>query len=165
MTPKARKKDLVVQELAGELLVYDLNSDKANCLSKSSALIWQACNGKRTIREIAEDVEESLGGPVSDDFVLFAIEQLNKADLLEVQDEYSNAFEGMSRRDVIKRVGLASAIALPIVSSLTAPMAVHAISCPPAGTGMADIPAGSGCPCVQPQDCSGGACMSGTMTC
>ncbi len=35
----------------------------------------------------------------------------------------------MSRRDVIKKVGLSSMIALPIVASLAAPKAAHAQSC------------------------------------
>lgn len=165
MTPNARKDNLIVQELADELLVYDLKKHKAICLNKTSAMIWLNCDGNSSVTEIAKSVETKLGKPVSDEIVLFALDQLNKSDLLEFQADYSNSFEGLSRREIIKKVGLATAIALPIVSSLTAPMAIHAQSCPPAGTGMADIPAGSGCPCLQPQDCSGGSCMAGTMTC
>jgi len=164
MTPIARKENLIVQELADELLVYDLNSHKAICLNRTSAMIWLNCDGKRTVTEIAEIVGTKLGKPVNDAFVWFALDQLTKSDLVEPLAESSSYFEGLTRREIIKRIGLATGIALPIVSSLTAPMAVQAQSCPPP-SGMADIPAGSGCPCVQPQDCSGGSCMNASMTC
>ena len=31
--PVARQKDLIVRELSDEVLVYDLNTDKAHCLN------------------------------------------------------------------------------------------------------------------------------------
>lgn len=34
LNPLSRKNDLVVQELDGEVMIYDLNANKAFCLNK-----------------------------------------------------------------------------------------------------------------------------------
>ncbi len=44
--PIARKKDVVVQELPDEVLIYDLKSNKAMCLNEISAFVWHNCDGK-----------------------------------------------------------------------------------------------------------------------
>jgi hypothetical protein len=36
MLPKARKKDLIVERLEDETLVYDLKTDRAHCLNHSA---------------------------------------------------------------------------------------------------------------------------------
>ncbi len=33
--PSARRKDLIIEELPDEVLVYDLNTDRAHCLNKT----------------------------------------------------------------------------------------------------------------------------------
>jgi hypothetical protein len=38
INPKSRQNDLVVQELEGEVLIYDLSINKAYCLNPTSAL-------------------------------------------------------------------------------------------------------------------------------
>ncbi|MDQ3635700.1 MAG: PqqD family protein [Acidobacteriota bacterium] len=128
MNPLARNKNLVVQQADDELLVYDLNINKAICLNETSALIWQNCDGEKNVLEIAKVVEKKFGELVSEDFVKFAIDQLKKENLIENKNEVVTEFNGMSRREVIKRVGLGSLVALPIIASLTAPMAAQAQS-------------------------------------
>ena len=126
--PQARSEGLVIQELSDEVLVYDLDTDKAHCLNQTAALIWKSCDGSRSIPDIAKRVESLVGGNISDDFVWLAIDQLNENNLLE--HEISSKFSGMSRRDVIKKIGLSTMIAVPIIASLTAPPSAMAnVSC------------------------------------
>jgi len=141
--PLARKTGLVIQEVPEEVLVYDLETNKAHCLNKSAALVWQSCDGTRSVSDIAAYVGTQSGEKVTDDFVWLAIDQLNANDLLEKQIEAD--FKGMSRRDVIKRIGLSSMIALPIIASLVAPPAALAsVSCACVDAGdCLDLP---GCP-------------------
>lgn len=121
--PIARKSGLVVQEMPDEVLVYDLNSNKAHCLNQTAATVWQACNGKNTISDIAAGF-----GKGNEDLVWLAIDQLSENDLLEAT--VASKFEGQSRRDVIKKIGLASIIAVPVIASLVAPQnALAAQSC------------------------------------
>ncbi len=48
--PTQRKAELVIQELNGEVLIYDLGRNKAFSLNETSALVWQACNGEKNER-------------------------------------------------------------------------------------------------------------------
>jgi hypothetical protein len=121
MTPLARNRNLVIQQADDELLVYDLDTNKAICLNKTSAFIWENCNGNRSFQQIGEAVEKKFGELVSEDFIKFAVEQLKKENLIENKDDVVTDFNGMSRREVIKRIGLGSMVALPIIASLTAP--------------------------------------------
>jgi len=126
--PCARKAGLVIQDMPDEVLVYDLDTNKAHCLNKSAAFVWRSCDGKTSISDIARLFEIQTGDKVSDDFVWLALDELNENSLLE--SEVKASFAGRSRREVIKKIGLASVVALPIVASLVAPKsAMAAVSC------------------------------------
>jgi Coenzyme PQQ synthesis protein D (PqqD) len=127
--PVSRKDNLVVQEMDGEVLIYDLADNKAFCLNETSALVWQACDGKRSTAEISEIISQELNSPANEDLVWFALEQLKKEKLIENSEELPNNFAGMNRREVIKKVGLGTMIALPIISSLVSPVAAQVRSC------------------------------------
>lgn len=122
--PSARTKGLVVQEVPNEVLVYDLETDKAHCLNETAAAVWRACDGNRSVREIADSVGLMLGKEVSDDLVWLAIDQLNEHGLL--QRNVATKFNGQSRREALKKIGIASMVALPIIASLAAPKSVMA---------------------------------------
>lgn len=126
--PIARKNDLVVQETSDEVLVYDLKTSKAHCLNGSAAMVWKACNGDNSVADIVREFESNGVGAVSEDFVWLAIDQLNENDLLE--NSVAPRFNGFSRRQALKTIGLASAVALPVIASLMAPQqALGALSC------------------------------------
>ncbi len=162
MKPIARNKNLVVQQADDELLIYDLDTNKAICLNRTSAFIWENCDGKKSFQGIAEVVEKKFGELVSEDFVKFAVDQLKKENLIDNKDEVVTGFSGMSRREVIKRVGLGSMIALPIVASLTAPTVSHAASFCTAG-GAGGLGDACTCPMGTPADSSCGqqTCKAG----
>jgi len=124
--PQRRKQNLVEQEVDGELLVYDLERNEAFCLNQTSMLVWQACDGKRTIADINDRLGKQLNSPVNDDVVWLAIDQLNTQRLLVVAPEPDGRFAGMSRREVIKKVGLGTMVALPVVLGVVAPPAILA---------------------------------------
>lgn len=154
LVPVARKDGLVIQETSDEVLVYDLTSNKAHCLNQTAAFIWKSCNGNNSIPDIIKRFEIETGVGVHEDLVWLAIDQLNDKNLLE--KEITAKFAGKSRREVIKKLGLATVVALPIVASLTAPTSVMAsTSC--ACTGPGDCLAQTMCP--NPANCNGnGTC-------
>lgn len=145
MNPVARQKDLVVQEMPDEVLVYDMNANKAHCLNLTAAFVWRACNGNNSVEDIVKEFESTGKGKVTEDFVWLAIDQLHENSLLE--NEIVPRFAGQSRRQVIKTIGLASMVAVPVIASLVAPQNALA--------------AGS-CACVNPAGCAGRACPSTT---
>lgn len=126
--PKSRKANIVLQELEGEVLIYDLIINKALCLNETSALVYQLCDGAKTVSEIRHLMSKKLQTWVSEDFVRLALNELKKEKLLEDGDEIGDFLAGMSRREMVKKVGLGSMVALPIVSSIVAPNAAMAQS-------------------------------------
>ncbi|MBK7705307.1 MAG: PqqD family protein [Acidobacteria bacterium] len=126
--PLSRHDNLVVQELDGEVLIYDLDKNQAYCLNETSAAVWSACDGNRDLKGIRDFARVRLGSDVDDDLLWLALDQLAKASLIQNAPDVKARFAGVSRRDVIKRIGAASLVALPVLVSLSAPMAVHANS-------------------------------------
>ena len=129
--PRSRKENIVVQEVDGEVLIYDLEKSKAFCLNQTSSLVWQACDGKRTVAQINDLLGKQLQTQTNEDIVWLALDQLSKEKLIDPPVGLEGKFGGMSRRQVIKKIGLGSMIALPVVASLVAPMPVHAQSLAP----------------------------------
>ncbi len=139
----ARQNGLVVQEMPDEVLVYDLDTNKAHCLNQSSALVWKSCDGSNSVGDIVRQFESTGGGKVTEDFVWLAIDQLNENGLLD--GKIAPRFAGQSRRQVLKTIGLASMVALPVIASLVAPKnAMAAASC--ACTSNAQCTPNRGCP-------------------
>jgi hypothetical protein len=167
--PLARKEGLVIQEMPDEVLVYDLETNKAHCLNETAAFVWNSCDGKKSVADITKLFGNQSGKPVEENLVWLAIDQLNENNLLA--QELKADFQGQTRREVIKKVGLAAVIALPIVSSLVAPTAAHAVACTgtvascssAAGTCNDRTPCGSGCAAGANCICCSGVCSnSGT---
>lgn len=152
--PNARTTDVLVQSLNGETLIYDLATNKSYCLNSTSAIVFAACNGKTTIEHLKSQHD------LPDEIIFLALDELKKNNLIE--DEYVSPFAGMSRREMIRKAGLASMIALPVVLSLIAPSAITAASSS-CGCGAA---AGTdarleGCPCGSNADCCGVCLFNG----
>ncbi len=147
--PVARKQGLVVQEMPEEVLIYDLDTNKAHCLNKTAALVWKSCDGNNSVADITKSLENGFGSRVEEDLVWLAIEQLNAKDLLT--ENVARRIKGQTRREVIKKIGFASVIALPIVASLAAPSSVMATaSC--ACTSPGSCVAQTSCP--NPNNCN-----------
>lgn len=133
--PKSRAENIVVQEADNELLIYDLLNNRVICLNETSAMVYQLCDGTTTIADISNLMSQKLKTMVSEDFVWLALIELKKEGLLDNEANLNHHFAGFSRREMVKKVGLASMIALPLVSSVIAPMATNAQSgCLPPGT-------------------------------
>ncbi len=139
--PERRKDDdIIVTELDGEVLVYDKQTNKAFNLNKTSALIWELCDGRHSLSEISRLLGEKLNANVDDGLVWLALEQLRQENLIENEAALPESLVGLSRRQAIRKVGLAAAIALPFISSLVAPTAMHAQSTPVRNPAVAPTP-------------------------
>jgi hypothetical protein len=133
--PEARTTEIVENELDKEILIYDLRIDKAYALNETSKIVFKACSNKLTFDELKHRYR------FTDDLIYLALDGLKKENLLE--GDYISPFAGMNRREVIKKVGLTSIIALPVIFALIAPTAAHSASgCPPVSS--TNLP--SGCP-------------------
>src|SRR5882672_6719696 len=147
--PVARKQGLVIQELPDEVLVYDLDRDRAHCLNQTAAFVWQRCNGKNSTAQIARTLVQQFDCKVDEKIVWLALDQLGRNHLLETQP-IPPALLGMNRRAMVRALGLAAVVAVPVVTSIVAPTPAMA------ATGGAN-----GSPCGTGAQCSSGICCGG----
>ena len=123
--------------MAEEVLVYDEETHRAHCLNRTAALVWKHCDGETPVSGIAESVGGQLASEVSDELVWLALDQLAEFGLLSPAAASPAAPNQISRRKMIRRLGLAAAISIPLVTSIVSPTAAEAQSpcndanCPP----------------------------------
>jgi hypothetical protein len=141
--PRARK-DCLSRELDDEVLIYDPQRHEGHCLNATAAAVWKLCDGKNSASQIAVIVSRQFSAQVDKPIVQLALERLADAHLLV---EPVAPATPLSRRVAIRRIGIAAAIALPLVTSVVAPTPAHAVSCFP-----------NGHPCTSPAQCCSGIC-------
>jgi hypothetical protein len=150
LMPRSRVEQLVVQEMSDETLVYDLDRHKAHCLNRAAATVWRHCDGRTSVREMAEILHrESSDLPASESVVWVALDQLGKARLLDAPVVPPAALANAGRRAALKRIGLVGGAAalLPVITSIVAPTPAAAATCRP-----------SNAACTSSAQCCSGLC-------
>jgi hypothetical protein len=117
--PRARTGELVVEDVADEVLVYDQRNDQAHCLSRDAAMVWRVCDGASSPGEIAT----ALG--LEPATVNRAIEELDECGLLD-----SAPVAGVTRREAAIRMAKVggAAVTAPLIYSIMAPTPALAAS-------------------------------------
>src|SRR5579871_909383 len=93
--PASRRDGLVVQKLEGEVVVFDTESQKAHCLNETAAMIWEHCDGKKTISELSVLLPEG-GVKEREEMVWLALDQLEKSNLLQASIAKPAGLNGLS---------------------------------------------------------------------
>jgi hypothetical protein len=128
MNPKARKDDLLMEEVADELVVYDQQRQLAHTLNRTAALVWRRCDGQRSIADLAELLRADLDPVADEDLVLVAIDRLEAAHLLEGPFERTADQARTSRRQAVRKLGRVGVLTLllPAVTTLVTPTPAQA---------------------------------------
>src|SRR5437773_685884 len=121
MLPLRRQRKLLIEELADETLVYDQARHKAHCLNRTASLVWKHCDGQTTVAQLTEWVGQELGTPVSRELIAAAVQDLERARLLE-----NGPGRKVTRRQAAGKMAVAGLAA--VVASITAPAAAQAAS-------------------------------------
>lgn len=155
LLPTARHENIVVQNLDKELLIYDLKTNRAFALNDTLTIIYRACDGQTSFDELKKKYK------FTDDLVYLGLDGLQQNNLIEGVD--ITYFGNSTRREIIRRVGLATMIALPVIASIVAPTSLMAQSgiavlgpCQPGSV------CASGLTC---QTCTQGTCVTPVMLC
>ena len=148
--PKARVDQLVFNQLADELLIYDLKSHQAYCLNAAAAAVWNLCDGSQTTTELAAKLNNREAGAANEAVVSLALEELEKFDLLASSSdqwaEKSPAKKLMTRREAVRTFGTTAAV-LPVITMLVVPTAAQSASLQANGTA-----------CLLSEQCASGCC-------
>ncbi len=128
MNPRTRQANIVTQEFEDEVVIYDLETNKAFVLNETCAFVWRNCDGKQEVAEISLSLAQKYRQPVNEEIVWLTIDELKKNNLIENAENLKSRFEGLKRREIIKRIGLSTMMVLPMISIMVAPTAANAQS-------------------------------------
>jgi hypothetical protein len=148
MKPAARTTGLVIRDVGGETVVYDVERHEAHCLNRTAALVFRHADGTRSLPELAAVLASESGSCMDGQAVRLALEQLAGANLLEGRNAQRGPdppLASAGRRQAMLRVGLGAAFLAPVVTSLLVPTPAEA-----AGT---CIPQAACTPAKYGQDC------------
>src|SRR6185503_13950225 len=149
--PTVRHEGLIVHELPDEVLIYDVARDKAHCLNPASAFVWKHCDGRTTLPALTVAFKEKFG-TADEQLIRLALDQLEKFDLLQEPMRRAPLLKPISRRTLVRSMGFAAMISVPLITTMLAPT-VHAIvSCQAEGH-----PCGNNNQCCS-QNCNAGTC-------
>jgi hypothetical protein len=149
--PLARSRGLTVEafDADADLVVYDVERQRAHSLHAVAALVWRACDGRTSVGDIAARVADALDLPPNPQVVEDALRQLDMVGLLEpsaggsasAEDAAAASDAPVARRSALRRIGWAAAAAVPVVVSMAVPHAAYAQS-----VGIAGPPGPAGAP-------------------
>ena len=152
--PRARREGVLATDVGDEVVVYDSKDHRAHCLNAPVAAVWRNLDGQTTMNELVTRLGKELHGPADEEAVWLALQELDKASLLEGQLHDRPSSSDVSRRHALRRLGIAAgggAVLLPAISSILAPPVhaqVSAIACPTPDTCSTFTCLGGGCACA-----------------
>ncbi|MFL6334955.1 MAG: PqqD family protein [Pyrinomonadaceae bacterium] len=114
--------------LPDEVLVYDLERHQVHCLNRAAAFVWEHCDGRATVTEVAALLRKELKNAADEEVVWLALNGLRRAGLLRADaGGKTEPTRRVSRRDLIRKLAAAAAL-LPLVTSIVVPEAAAAQS-------------------------------------
>jgi hypothetical protein len=140
--PQARDDGLIVQELAEELLIYDLHRHRAHSLNRVAAWAWRHSDGRTTVSQMAALLRQELAAPVDEAAIQIALQRLGRVHLLRERFPAPPSTDRTSRRALIRSLAMAGGLAT--ITSIVAPEASAAGSV--------------GAPCTNNGSCTTGGC-------
>jgi len=123
--PCRKTLQLSIQHVGQETLIYDEQTHKACCLNAVAAAVWNRCDGATTVAAIAASATLALDLPMTEDLVQLSLQELLRNGLLEASAEVI-LLSAVSRRQMMMKLGIGAAMAMPIIATIVAPKAAQA---------------------------------------
>lgn len=132
MIPIARTDKLLIEEVDGELVVYDREKNLSHCLHRMAAIVWHFCNGQNTVEEIANVLERELylsadGDVDMKELVKLTLQELENFCLIREYLKQPTATPIISLSKIVKTATIVSQFAIgslfPAIESVASPSA------------------------------------------
>jgi hypothetical protein len=118
--PQARLEGIVSEPVGTDLVLYDEHNQAAHALTQSAASVWNLCDGRHTLGQIASELDLDLT------LVERSVAELDERELL-----LELSVDRLSRRTALRRLavlGGAAVTAAPLISTVVVPPASAAAS-------------------------------------
>lgn len=116
-----------VEQLGGELCVYDWSRNEVHALNPTAAAVWQLCDGRTTPDQMTARLTATMNTRDVEGLVSLSLGLLTEAHLLESPIGASVDGGAVSRRRLVARLAKAAAV-IPAISSIVAPTPLQAQS-------------------------------------
>jgi hypothetical protein len=129
--PITRREDVIVEEVDGELLLYDEPQELACRLNRTAFRVWESCDGTHSVTDLVDVLRAEVGDVADEDLVRVTLDSLDEHGLILSGYAHQKGKAGrLSRRRFIARAGAvgAAAAALPVVQAIVAPTSAAAQS-------------------------------------
>jgi hypothetical protein len=121
-------KNMIMRPLKDELVLYDPETKKAFCLNRVASEVWVLCDGKTTVEEIVEHFKKLDKPEIGRNVIHLSLRKLQRSGLLKNGSQGIEQLTFRSRRALIKKLGLAAAMTLPVITSIVVPTPSEAAS-------------------------------------
>jgi hypothetical protein len=80
-----RRSDVRVRDVEGDTVVLDRAAERIHRLNATASFIWHRCDGRRTVRDIADELAGSFDvePEAANEAVVAAVDQLDQLGLLD----------------------------------------------------------------------------------
>jgi hypothetical protein len=118
-----RVEGVQIERAADEILALKEGSLEAHAINQSAATVYDLCDGNTSKSEMAAEIHRRTGLPADEEIVDLALSELVETGLVTLDDSESRS--AVSRRTLIRRLSLSSALALmlPLVETVVVPPA------------------------------------------
>jgi hypothetical protein len=145
-----KQKKLIATRIDNELLLFEVETSIAHCLNDIASEMWVACEQQSSAVEVTEFLR-TRRPDMEKEVVWASLSKMAAAGLLEETTNQEDI--AISRRELIRKLGITAALVLPIVvTSVLVPPPAAAASCGTLGM----LCGGGRAPC-----CSGLICVAG----
>jgi len=125
---------LLSHHLEDQVLVYDATSDRVHLLDRTTGLVYQLLEeSQRNEHGITAELARLSGCESSAELFELSVDELRRAGLLDDNETPNRPLTDVTRREMLRRLGIAgvAAMLIPAIATLTADKAYGQASCLP----------------------------------
>lgn len=126
MGPSARRDGILTREVGEDLVVYDETTHRVHSLNRTAALVWQHCDGRTSVDELARLLSAKGDRAASEEILYATLAELSEAELLTTPVAVPSGRQLTRKQLLLVAAGLG--LLVPVIESIVAPSRAAALT-------------------------------------